>query len=72
MKIKRNNWSEREAGYLRYYRAEKTARVWARQKDARGENIKINYGLNTMERRKRGRQKKRRWKTYKQTGQQEI
>jgi len=32
----------------RYYRAEKTTMVWQRQKDARGENAKINYGLDTM------------------------
>jgi len=36
-----------EAGHHRYYRAEKTAMVWPRQKDARGENTKINCGLDT-------------------------
>ena len=28
-------------------RAQKTTMVWPRQKDARGENTKINYGLDT-------------------------
>ena len=37
--------SEREAGHHRHYREEKTAVVWPRQKDARGENTKINYGM---------------------------
>ena len=37
-------FSEREAGY---HRAEKTTLVWARQKDARRDNTKINYGLDT-------------------------
>jgi hypothetical protein len=36
-----------EAGHYRYHTAEKTAMVWPRQKDARGENTKINYGLDT-------------------------
>ena len=36
-----------EAGNHRYYRAEKTTMVWPCQKDARGENTKINYGLDT-------------------------
>ena len=31
----------------RHHREEKTTMVWPRQKDARGENIKINYGLDT-------------------------
>ena len=43
-----NNGSEREAGHHRYYTAEKTTIVWPRQKDARGKNTKINYGLDTM------------------------
>jgi len=30
-----------------YFRAEKTTVVWPRQKDARGENTKINYGFDT-------------------------
>ena len=33
--------------YHIYYRAEKTTIVRPRQKDARGENTKINYGLDT-------------------------
>ena len=37
-----------EAGLHRYHRAENTTMVWPRQKDARGENTKINYGLDTM------------------------
>ena len=33
--------------------------VWPRQKDTRGENIRINYGMDTTrERRKRGRPSK--------------
>jgi len=45
---KGNNLSEREAGIHRYSRAEKTKMVWPRLEDARGENIKINYGLDTV------------------------
>ena len=30
-----------------YHTAEKTTMVWPRQKDARGENTKINYWLDT-------------------------
>jgi len=44
---KGNNGSEKEAGHRRYYRTEKTTMVWPRQKGARGENNKINYGLDT-------------------------
>ena len=33
--------------------------VWSRQKDARGGNTEINCGMDTMGRRKRGRQRKR-------------
>jgi len=37
-----------------HHREEKTAMVWPRQKDARGENTKINYGLDiTGEKEKR-------------------
>jgi len=44
-----------ETEHPRYYRAEKTAMVWSRQKVARGENTKINCGLDTTgEREKRG------------------
>jgi len=39
--------SERGAGHHRHHREEKTTMVWPRQKDARGENTKINYGLDT-------------------------
>jgi hypothetical protein len=42
---------ETEAGH---HRREKTAMVWPRQKDARGKNTKINYGMDT-----RGEKKKR-------------
>ena len=31
----------------KHHRAEKTTTVWPRQKDATGEDTKINYGLNT-------------------------
>jgi len=47
-KYKGNNWSEREAGHHRHRTEEKTTMVWPRQKDARGENTKINYGVDTM------------------------
>ena len=33
--------------YHRYYRAEKTTKLWSHQKDTREENTKINYGLDT-------------------------
>ena len=36
-----------EAGHHRHHREEKTTTVWPRQKDARGENTKINYGMDT-------------------------
>jgi len=44
---KSNNGSEREAGHHRHHREEKTTVVWPCQKDAIGENTKINYGLDT-------------------------
>jgi hypothetical protein len=44
---KGNNGSEREAGYHRCHREEKTTMVWPHQKDARGENTKINCGMDT-------------------------
>jgi hypothetical protein len=31
----------------RQHREEKTTMVWPRQKDARGENTKTNYGVDT-------------------------
>ena len=39
--------SEREAGNHRYRTEEKTEMVWSRQKDARLENTKTNYGMDT-------------------------
>jgi len=50
---KGNNGSEREAGHHRHHREEKTIMVWPHQKDARGENTKTNYGLDTREKEKR-------------------
>jgi len=51
---KGNNGSEIEAGYRRHHREEKTTMVWPHQKDARGENTKINYGMGaTGEKEKR-------------------
>jgi len=48
-------------------RAEKTTMVWPRQKDARGENTKINYGLDTKgEKEKRTSKKNVGWKEYRQ------
>jgi hypothetical protein len=38
---------EREAGHHRHHTEEKNTMVWPRQKDARGENTKINYGMDT-------------------------
>jgi len=32
---------------IRYHRAEKTTMVWPHKKDPRGQNTKINYGLDT-------------------------
>jgi hypothetical protein len=39
--------SEREAGYYRHHREEKAVVVWPRQKDAKRETTKINYGVDT-------------------------
>jgi len=36
------------AGHHRHHREEKPTMVWSRQKDARGQNNKINYGMDTM------------------------
>jgi hypothetical protein len=56
-----------EAGHNRHHREEKTTMVWPRQKDARGENAKINYGMDTGgEKKKWTSKKKRGWKEYKQ------
>ena len=41
---KGNHGSEREAGH---HREEKTTMVWPCQKDPRGQNTKINYGMDT-------------------------
>jgi hypothetical protein len=49
MNIIGNNGREREAGHDRPHREEKTTVVCPRQKDARGENTKINYGMDTTE-----------------------
>ena len=38
--------SEREAGHHRHHKEEMTTAVWPRQKDVRGENSKINYGMD--------------------------
>ena len=37
-----------EAEHHRSYRVEKTTMVWPNQKDTRGENTKINYGVDTI------------------------
>jgi hypothetical protein len=59
--------SDREAGHCGNHREEKTTMVWPRQKDARGENTKINYGMDTRGvKKKRTSKKKRGWKEYKQ------
>jgi hypothetical protein len=42
------NESEREAGRHRHHREEKATMVWPCQKDARGQNTEINYGMDTM------------------------
>jgi hypothetical protein len=39
--------NERETGHHGHHREEKTTMVWPGQKDARGENTKINYGMDT-------------------------
>jgi len=36
-----------EAGHHRHHKEEKTTVVWSCQKDARGENTEMNYGLDT-------------------------
>ena len=70
---KSNNGSEKEAGHHRHHREEKTTMVWSCQKDAKWENIKINYGLDTTgEKEKEDVQEKHGWKEYKQPWQQEI
>jgi hypothetical protein len=49
-----DNGGERKAGHHKHHREEKAKIVWPRQQDARGENTKINYGMDT-----RGEKKKR-------------
>ena len=45
--------------------------VWPRQKDARGENMKINYGMDTMGEKEEGTSTKERgWMEYKQPRQE--
>jgi len=39
--------SEREAGHHGHHTQEKTTMVWPHQKDARGENTKTDYDLDT-------------------------
>jgi hypothetical protein len=53
-RIKNEHGGEREAGHHRHHREEITTMVWPRQKDARGENTKINCRMDT-----RGAKKKR-------------
>jgi hypothetical protein len=59
LKCKGNNGSEREAVHQRHHREEKSTMGWPRQVDARGENTKINYGMDTT-----GRKEKRMSKKY--------
>ena len=47
-----------EAGHHRSHRTGKTTIVWPRRKDARGENIKSNYGLDTAGEEEKGRPRK--------------
>jgi hypothetical protein len=50
---------------------ETTTMVWPRQKDARGENMKINYGMDTMGEKEEGTSTKERgWMEYKQPRQE--
>jgi hypothetical protein len=44
---KGNNGSESDIGHHRHHKEEKITMVWPRQKDVRGENTKINYGMDT-------------------------
>jgi hypothetical protein len=61
---KGNNGGEREDQHHRHHIKENTTMVWPRQKDARGGNTKINYGMAT-----RGEKKKR---TPKKSGDERI
>jgi hypothetical protein len=55
---KGNNGSESEAELYRHHGEEKTTKAWPRQKDVRGENIRINYGMDTTEEKENGTSKK--------------
>jgi hypothetical protein len=57
-KNKVNNGGEREAAHHRHHREEKATVVWPRQKDAKGENAKINYGMDTRREKKKRTSKK--------------
>jgi hypothetical protein len=48
----------KEARHHGHHREEKTTLLWPRQKDARRENTKINYGMDTRGETKRGRPRK--------------
>jgi hypothetical protein len=52
---KGNNGSERDMHGQ--HREEKTTMVWPRQKDARGENTKINYGMGSTGEKEKGKSK---------------
>jgi hypothetical protein len=47
-----------EAGHHRHHREEKYTMVWPRQKDARGENNNVNYGMDTTGEKKKRTSKK--------------
>ena len=56
-----HNGSEREDGHNRHHREEKTTTVRPCQKDARGENTKINYGMATTGEEEKRTSKKKTW-----------
>ena len=47
LKIQGKNGSESEDGHHIHHTEEKTTVVWPRQMDARGENNKTDYGMDT-------------------------
>jgi hypothetical protein len=49
---------EREAGLHRHHREERTTMVCTSQTDARGENTRFNYGMDTMTEKKKMMSKK--------------
>src|SRR5215510_6391069 len=55
---KGNNGGEREAGHHRHNRKENTTMVWPRKKDARREDPKINYGMDTRREKEKSTSKK--------------